>query len=155
MKKQYKPSRTLLVESFCIKRGQTTKNLPKSTYFTYSLNVFWINLAALSSLFHNLVDETISNSFLVGNCFLNLTSIWSCNCLKSSVSSTWPSTCLTKACRISKQWILSPFAMGRLKLTKATVLGLLIPKGGSRDAIKSDNWLKPINCVAWGSYLKY
>ena len=43
--------------------------------------------------------------------------------------------------------------MGRSKDTRATVFGLGIPNGESKLAIKSDNWLKLINWVAWGSYL--
>lgn len=74
--------------------------------------------------------------------------------LKSSDSSTWPRTCFTRAWRISRQWILFPLAMGRLKLTRATVFGFGIPRGGSRLAIKSDSCWKRMNCVAWGSYLK-
>lgn len=113
----------------------------------------WINLAALSCRFQILVEDTISNSFLVGNCFLNFTSICSCSFLKSSDSSTCPRTCLTSACRMSRQWILLPFAMGRLKLTNATTLGFDIPNGGSRLAIKSLSCEKLINWVACGSYL--
>lgn len=124
------------------------------SYLTYSLHERCINRAALSSLFHILVDETISNSFLVGNCFLNLISICSWSCLNVSVSSTWPSTCLTSACKISKQWILLPLAIGKLKLTSATVFGFDMPKGGSKEAMKSDSWAKLMNWVAWGSYLK-
>lgn len=120
----------------------------------YSFMERWINLAALSCRFQILVEDTISSSFLVGNCFLNLTSICSCSFLKSSDSSTCPRTCLTSACRMSRQWILLPFAMGRLKLTNATTLGFDIPSGGSRLAIKSLNCEKLINCVACGSYLK-
>lgn len=125
------------------------------TYLTYSLQARCTVRAALSSRFQILVEETISNSFLVGNCFLNFISICSCSCLNVSVSSTCPKTCLTKAWRISKQWILLPLAMGRLKLTKATVFGFDIPNGGSRDAMKSDSWVKLMNWVACGSYLKY
>ena len=73
--------------------------------------------------------------------------------LKSSVSSTCPSTYLTSECKMSRQWILLPRAMGKLKLTRATMLGLGIPRGGSKLAIKSDSWVKRMNCVAWGSYL--
>jgi hypothetical protein len=73
--------------------------------------------------------------------------------LKSSVSSTCPSTYLTSECKMSRQWILFPRAMGKLKLTRATMLGLGIPRGGSRLAMKSDSWVKRMNCVAWGSYL--
>lgn len=73
--------------------------------------------------------------------------------LKSSVSSTCPSTYFTSECRMSRQWILFPRAMGKLKLTRATMLGLGIPRGGSRLAMKSDSWVKRMNCVAWGSYL--
>lgn len=47
-----------------------------------------------------------------------------------------------------------PFAMGKLKLTRATVLGLDIPSGGSNEAIKSDNCEKRMNWEACGSYLK-
>lgn len=109
------------------------------SYLIYSLNARCIVLAALSSLFHILVEDTISSSFLVGNCFLNLTSICSCNCLNVSVSSTCPRTCLTNEWRMSRQWILFPLAMGRLKLTNATVFGLDIPRGGSREAMKSES----------------
>lgn len=126
----------------------------KTTNLWYSLQAFWMILAALSWRFQILVDETISNSFLVGNCFLNLTSICSCSSLKLSVSSTWPKTCFTNACRISKQWILLPLEMGKLKDTKATVFGFEMPSGGSKDAMKSDSCEKWINCAAWGSYLK-
>jgi hypothetical protein len=73
--------------------------------------------------------------------------------LKSSVSSTCPSTYFTSECKMSRQWILFPRAMGKLKLTKATMLGLGIPRGGSKLAIKSDSWMKRMNCVAWGSNL--
>lgn len=73
--------------------------------------------------------------------------------LKSSVSSTCPSTYFTSECKMSRQWILLPRAMGRLKLTRATMLGLGIPRGGSKLAIKSDSCVKRMNCVAWGSYL--
>ena len=73
--------------------------------------------------------------------------------LKSSVSSTCPSTYLTSECRMSRQWILLPRAMGKLKLTRATMLGLGIPRGGSKLAIKSDSCVKRMNCVACGSYL--
>lgn len=123
------------------------------TYPMNSLNIRCINLAALSCRFQILVEDTISNSFLVGNCFLNFTSICSCNFLKSSDSSTCPSTCLTRACRMSRQWILLPFAMGRLKLTNATTLGFDIPRGGSRLAMKSLSCENRMNCVACGSYL--
>lgn len=125
-----------------------------NTHAINSLIERWINLAALSCRFQILVEDTISNSFLVGNCFLNLMSICSCSFLKSSDSSTCPRTCLTSACRMSRQWILLPFAMGRLKLTNATTLGFDIPSGGSRLAMKSLNCEKLINCVACGSYLK-
>lgn len=120
----------------------------------YSLIVRWISLAALSWRFHILVEETISSSLRVGNCFLNLMSICSCSFRKSSDSSTCPRTCLTSACRMSRQWILLPFAIGRLKLTNATILGLEIPNGGSRLAMKSLNCEKFMNCVACGSYLR-
>lgn len=120
----------------------------------YSLMVRWINLAALSWRFHILVEETISSSLRVGNCFLNLMSICSCSFRKSSDSSTCPRTCLTSECRMSRQWILLPFAIGRLKLTNATMLGFDIPRGGSRLAMKSLNCEKFINCVACGSYLR-
>lgn len=73
--------------------------------------------------------------------------------LKSSVSSTCPSTYFTSECKMSRQWILFPRAIGKLKLTRATMLGLGIPRGGSRLAMKSDSWVKRMNCVAWGSYL--
>jgi hypothetical protein len=43
--------------------------------------------------------------------------------------------------------------MGKLKLTRATIFGLGIPRGGSRLAMKSDSWVKRMNCVACGSYL--
>lgn len=33
------------------------------------------------------------------------------------------------------------------------MLGLGMPRGGSKDAIKSESWVKLMNCVAWGSYL--
>ena len=72
----------------------------------------------------------------------------------SSPSSTNPKVYFVSECKTSKQCILSPFAIGRSKLTRAKILGLGIPKGESRLAIKSDNWLKLMNCVAWGSYLK-
>lgn len=124
------------------------------TYFTYSLKARCTVLAALSSLFHILVEDTISNSFRVGNCFLNLISICSWSCLNVSVSSTCPKTCLTKEWSMSKQWILLPLAMGRLKLTRATVLGLAMPNGGSKDAMKSESWAKLMNWVACGSYLE-
>lgn len=130
-------------------------NYDHDTYFTYSLNARWTVLAALSSLFQILVEDTISNSFLVGNCFLNLTSICSWSCLNVSVSSTCPKTCLTNEWRMSKQWILFPLAIGRLKLTRATVLGLEMPNGGSKDAMKSESWAKLMNCVACGSYLQH
>lgn len=130
------------------------EKLINNTHAMYSLMERWINLAALSCRFQILVEDTISNSFLVGNCFLNLMSICSCSFLKSSDSSTCPRTCLTSACRMSRQWILLPFAMGRLKLTNATTLGFDIPSGGSRLAIKSLNCEKLINCVACGSYLE-
>lgn len=55
---------------------------------------------------------------------------------------------------MSRQWILFPLAIGKLKLTKATVLGFDIPKGGSNEAMKSDNCENLINWVACGSYLK-
>lgn len=61
-----------------------------------------------------------------------------CNCLKLSVSSTCPNTCLTKACKISRQWILLPDDIGKLNDTKATVFGFGMPNGGSNDAKKSD-----------------
>jgi hypothetical protein len=41
----------------------------------YSLNAAWMVRAALSWRFQMRVDDTISSSFLVGNCFLNLMSI--------------------------------------------------------------------------------
>ena len=72
----------------------------------------------------------------------------------SSPSSTNPKVYFVRECKTSKQCILSPFAIGRSKLTRAKILGLGIPKGESRLAIKSDNWLKLMNWVAWGSYLK-
>ena len=72
----------------------------------------------------------------------------------SSPSSTKPKVYLVNECNTSKQWILSPLAIGRSKDTKARILGLGIPKGASRLAMKSDNWLKLMNCVACGSYLK-
>lgn len=80
-----------------------------NAHLIYSRQPFCKILAALSSLFQILVDDTISNSFRVGNCFLNFTSICSykinvmknrnvcmvwlhrsvtCNSLKLSVSST-------------------------------------------------------------------
>lgn len=40
---------------------------------------------------------------------------------------------------MSRQWILFPLAIGRLKLTSATVFGFEIPNGGSREAIKSES----------------
>ena len=49
------------------------------TYATYILKNLWITRAALSKRFHSLVDETISNSFRVGNCFLNFSSICEAN----------------------------------------------------------------------------
>ena len=49
---------------------------------------------------------------------------------------------------------MSPLAIGRSKLTMASVFGLGIPSGGSRLPIKSDIWLKVINWVACGSNLK-
>lgn len=55
---------------------------------------------------------------------------------------------------MSRQWILLPFDMGKLNETSATVFGFEIPRGGSRDAIKSDNCENGMNCVACGSYLK-
>lgn len=55
---------------------------------------------------------------------------------------------------MSRQCIRLPFAIGKLKLTNATVLGFEMPNGGSNDAIKSDNCEKRMNCVACGSYLK-
>lgn len=60
---------------------------------------------------------------------------------------------MTNACRISKQWILLPLAIGKLKLTKATVLGLGMPRGGSKDAMKSESCEKAMNWPACGSYL--
>ena len=92
-------------------------------YLKYSFHPTWIVFAARSCRFQMRVDETISNSLRVGNCFLNLTSIWSCNCLNVSLSSTWPRTYFTSACKMSKQWILFPFDIGRLKETSAKVLG--------------------------------
>ena len=63
----------------------------------------------MSSRFHSLVELTISNSFLVGNCFLNFSSICSVNLAKSSVSSSMkPRVYLVKECSTSRQWILSP-----------------------------------------------
>jgi hypothetical protein len=50
---------------------------------------------------------------------------------------------------------LSPLAIGRLKLTSATLFGFAIPSGGSKLEIKSDNCEKPMNCVACGSYLEF
>ena len=128
----------------------TNKNLAHAKNWW---NARWIIRAALSCLFQILVDETISNSLRVGNCFLNLMSICSCSFLKSSDSSTCPRTCFTSACKISRQWILLPFAIGRLKLTNATTLGFDIPRGGSRLAMKSLSWENLMNCVACGSYL--
>ena len=130
------------------------RKIQQVTHVMYSLIVRWISLAALSWRFHILVEETISSSLRVGNCFLNLMSICSCSFRKSSDSSTCPRTCLTSACRMSRQWILLPFAIGRLKLTNATILGLEIPNGGSRLAMKSLNCEKFMNCVACGSYLR-
>lgn len=109
--------------------------------------------AALSSRFQMRVDEMISSSLRVGNCFLNFTSICSCSSLKLSVSSTCPSTCLTRACKMSRQWILLPDEIAKLKETNATVLGFGIPSGGSREARKSETCVKWMNCVACGSYL--
>lgn len=40
---------------------------------------------------------------------------------------------------MSRQWILLPLAIGKLKLTRATVFGLDMPKGGSNEAMKSDS----------------
>lgn len=134
-------------------RSMITQIFLAFTYSTILRKHCCISLAALSCLFQILVDETISSSFLVGNCFLNLISIWSCNFLNSSDSSTCPSTCLTRECKISRQCILFPFAMGKLKLTNATTFGFGIPKGGSRLAIKSLSWVNRMNCVACGSYL--
>ena len=75
--------------------------------------------------------------------------------LKSSdPSSTNPRVYLVSEWRTSRQWILSPLAMGRSKLTRASVLGLWMPRGESREAMKSDIWWKLMNCVAWGSYLR-
>jgi hypothetical protein len=39
---------------------------------------------------------------------------------------------------MSKQCILLPLAIGKLKLTKATMFGLDIPNGGSKLAMKSE-----------------
>lgn len=112
---------------------------PRRNYLKKSLQRSCIRRAALSWRFQMRVEETISNSLRVGNCFLNLTSICSCSCLKLSVSSTWPSTCFTRACNMSRQWILFPFEMGKLNDTSATVFGLEIPSGGSNEAIKSES----------------
>ena len=54
-------------------------NIVWRTYATYILKNLWITRAALSKRFHSLVDETISNSFRVGNCFLNFSSICEAN----------------------------------------------------------------------------
>ncbi len=61
--------------------------------------------------------------------------------LKSSdPSSTKPRVYLVRLWSTSRQWILSPLAMGRSKLTKARVLGLGMPRGESSEAMKSDIW---------------
>lgn len=54
---------------------------------------------------------------------------------------------------MSRQWILLPDEIAKLKETRATVFGFGIPKGGSREARKSDTCVKWMNCVACGSYL--
>lgn len=72
----------------------------------------------------------------------------------SSPSSTKPKVYLVNECKTSKQWILSPLAIGKSKLTNAKMFGLGIPRGESRLAMKSESWLKLMNWVAWGSYLK-
>ena len=43
--------------------------------------------------------------------------------------------------------------MGRSKETMARLFGFGIPRGGSKLPMKSDIWLKVMNCVAWGSNL--
>ena len=45
------------------------------------------------------------------------------------------------------------FAMGRSNETIARLFGFGIPRGGSKLPMKSDIWLKVMNCVAWGSNL--
>lgn len=57
-------------------------------HLMYSLNAVWMVLAALSWRFQMRVDDTISSSFLVGNCFLNLISIWSWSCKHSCYDSS-------------------------------------------------------------------
>lgn len=96
---------------------------------------FWLHLTEQMRWFFNSISHT-------------------CNCLKVSVSSTWPRTCFTSACKMSKQWILLPDDIAKLNETSATVFGLGIPNGGSSDARKSDTCEKCINWVAWGSYLR-
>ena len=43
--------------------------------------------------------------------------------------------------------------MGRSKETMARLFGFGIPRGGSKLPMKSDIWLKVMNCVACGSNL--
>ena len=75
--------------------------------------------------------------------------------LKSSeLSSINPRVYFVSEWRTSKQWILSPLAIGKSKLTRARRFGFGIPNGASKLAMKSDIWWKLINWVAWGSNLR-
>jgi hypothetical protein len=85
--------------------------------------IFTLNDISLPNHFHKLYSKGMSIQTF----------------LKSSVSSTCPSTYFTSECKMSRQWILFPRAMGKLKLTRATIFGLGIPRGGSRLAMKSDS----------------
>ena len=64
-----------------------------------------------------------------------------------------PRVYLAKLWRTSRQWILSPEDIGRLRLTMAIVFGFCILRGGSRLAMKSESWLNNMNSVAMGSNL--
>ena len=114
-------------------------------------NVF----AATSSFFRRMVDVRTRCWTLVGNSSLNFSSMVCFNWMNSSVSSTAPSTCLTRATRISKQCNRSPSYIARSNATRAISLGLAIPRGWSKSATKSDSCSYLMNWVAWGSYLSH
>ena len=111
-----------------------------------------------------ILTENINNKLLKGFEALSLLLFWYCVIINScsvslekssDSSSTKPRVYLVRLCSTSRQWILSPLAMGRSKLTIANMLGLWMPRGGSRLLMKSDIWLKVINWVACGSYLDH
>lgn len=127
---------------FFLVGGLETGTLDGCLCIQYFLHSLWSNMAAFCSIFHRLVEDTRSNNRRLGNCFWKLRSIRFCSFLNSGESSTCPKTCLINAWRISKQCILFPRAMGKLKATMAIVFGLGIRSGGFKLSKNSDRSLK-------------